>query len=553
MLDSVLQPTDINRLSMLGGGFIAVFCLVSLQVRERLYIGETTVAVLVGILAGSHVLGILDTARWEPKALETVFFEASRFLIAIQVMFAGIELPAKYLKKEIRSLGMLLTVLMLLKWATTAAIIHWVLGLEWLDALVVASCVAPTDPVLANSIVKGKYAERHVPENLRDLLTAESGANDGLGFPFLFIALYLRTSSSSSQAVADWAVNIIVYQIIIGIGLGAVIGFAASWALSFATRRDWIDKPSLLAYGVALAIFTTGFVGYLGSDDLLAAFIAGNTLSWDDWIRKETAEEHIQSTIDQLLTLAYFVLFGAIFPFAELAHLYPWWQILLLCLAVLIFRRLPWVAALYRWIPAIKSWNEALFAGWFGPMGVSGLYYAYLVADTPTAPERLRREIVPLVSVIVLTSVIAHGMSIASFKVGRKVSNTNFVELSRTITSSLQTGAAAAVRRSRSQSRSAAARKHSRTAMPAEFTDVKGVSPIASLSGNEALPPTSTVDLLRDGNDHTVDIHIDNESGHGGLAVAIASGVQPQQYRDASPAGRRGRSRTRAASFEESR
>ncbi|KNE55122.1 hypothetical protein AMAG_17736 [Allomyces macrogynus ATCC 38327] len=153
--------------------------------------------------------------------------EACRVLIAIQVMIAGIELPGRYLRTQLTSVMLLLTALMLVKWLTTALLMWAILGLDYLDALIIAACVAPTDPVLANSIVKGKYAERHVPTNIRDLLSAESGANDGLGYPFLYIALYLKTNATVGGALADWAVNILVYQVVFSIGLGALIGVGA--------------------------------------------------------------------------------------------------------------------------------------------------------------------------------------------------------------------------------------------------------------------------------------------------------------------------------------
>ena len=50
--------------------------------------------------------------------------------------------------------------------------------------------MTPTDPVLSNSIVKGKFADKNVPKDLQKIIVAESGANDGLGYPFLFVALY---------------------------------------------------------------------------------------------------------------------------------------------------------------------------------------------------------------------------------------------------------------------------------------------------------------------------------------------------------------------------
>lgn len=37
----------------------------------------------------------------------------------------------------------------------------------------------------------GRFAEKYVPLTVRNIIVAEAGANDGLGFPFLFMPLYL--------------------------------------------------------------------------------------------------------------------------------------------------------------------------------------------------------------------------------------------------------------------------------------------------------------------------------------------------------------------------
>lgn len=65
-------------------------------------------------------------------------------------------------------------------WFSTALLV-WALipGLTFLESLAVAAAVTPTDPVLANSITKGRFAEKHVPSNVRDIIVAEAGANDG--------------------------------------------------------------------------------------------------------------------------------------------------------------------------------------------------------------------------------------------------------------------------------------------------------------------------------------------------------------------------------------
>ncbi len=53
----------------------------------------------------------------------------------------------------------------------------------------IGAVISPTDPVIASSLVKGKFAEEHIPARIRDLLSAESSANDGAAFPFVSLAL----------------------------------------------------------------------------------------------------------------------------------------------------------------------------------------------------------------------------------------------------------------------------------------------------------------------------------------------------------------------------
>jgi NhaP-type Na+/H+ or K+/H+ antiporter len=50
----------------------------------------------------------------------------------------------------------------------------------------------------------GKFARKHVPINLRQLLSAESAANDGLAYPFLTLTLYLTLDKSDDVAIGHW-------------------------------------------------------------------------------------------------------------------------------------------------------------------------------------------------------------------------------------------------------------------------------------------------------------------------------------------------------------
>lgn len=78
----------------------------------------------------------------------------------------------------------------------------------------------------------------------------------------------------------------------------------------------------------------------IGSDDVLACFIAGNAFTWDDWFRLETLDDSLQPTIDMLLNLSIFVWFGAICPWQMFLRndVVPIWRLVILGLLILGFR-----------------------------------------------------------------------------------------------------------------------------------------------------------------------------------------------------------------------
>jgi NhaP-type Na+/H+ or K+/H+ antiporter len=129
-----------------------------------------------------------------------------------------------------------------------------------------------------------------------------------------------------------------------------------------------------------MQLFIVGTVGMIGSDDVLACFIAGNTFTWDDWFRLETMDDSFQPTIDMLLNVTIFIWFGAVCPWTEFAHnnVIPIYRLIFLGILVLLLRRPPIVYAMHKCIPQIEQKRQALFVGFFGPIGVSAIFYLYV-------------------------------------------------------------------------------------------------------------------------------------------------------------------------------
>lgn len=432
------------------GGFTSLFMLCSSVIKERFYIGEASVATIVGLIFGPHAAGLIVPDTWGNT--DKITLEFSRIVLVVQCFAVGVELPKNYMEKHWKSVVFLLVPVMTFGWLITSLFI-WGLfhsHLNWLDSLVVAACVTATDPVLASSVVgKGKFAKR-VPKHLRDLLSCESGCNDGMAFPFVYLAVYLtRYRPHANEVALHWFCYTILYECIFGAIYGFTVGYIARRAIRYSHEKDLIDRESFLVFYFVLALFCAGSGSLLGMDDLLIGFACGVGFSNDGWFTEKTEEAHVSNVIDLLINLAFFVYLGSIIPWEQFQAPVigtSAWKMVVLALLVLFFRRIPIMLLLKPVIPDVKTWREALFAGHFGPIGVGAIFVAILAraeleteSTTPLSvlPEpgfehlNIIELIWPITTFLVITSIIVHGSSIAVFTLGKHI-NTLTVTMSYT-------------------------------------------------------------------------------------------------------------------------
>ena len=432
------------------GGFTSLFMLCSTVIKERLYIGEATVATICGLIFGPHAANLIDPTTWGNT--DQITLEFARIVLVVQCFAVGVELPRAYMERHWRSVTFLLVPVMTFGWLVTSLFIWGMFTphLNWLDSLTCAACVTATDPVLASSVVgKGKFAKR-VPKHLRDLLSAESGCNDGMAFPFIYLALYLvRYRPNANEVALNWICITILYECVFGATYGFIIGYIARRLIRAAHEKNLIDRESFLVFYFVLALFCAGSGSLLGMDDLLIGFSAGVGFSNDGWFTEKTEESHVSNVIDLLINLAFFVYFGTIIPWEQFNSSIiniKVWQLVVVAFLVLFFRRIPIMMALKPVIPDIKTWREALFAGHFGPIGVGAIFVAILAraeletdSTTPLAVlpppdfehDNIIEMIWPITTFLVLTSIIVHGSSIAVFTLGKHI-NTLTITMSYT-------------------------------------------------------------------------------------------------------------------------
>lgn len=86
--------------------------------------------------------------------------------------------------------------------------------------------------------------------------------------------------------------------------------------------------------------------------------------------------------MDMLLNVAIFIWFGAVCPWPSFSSsIIPLWRLPVLAIVVLLLRR-PLPFLLIHWlIPQVNGLKQALFMGFFGPIGVSAIFYQHFALE----------------------------------------------------------------------------------------------------------------------------------------------------------------------------
>jgi len=110
---------------------------------------------------------------------------------------------------------------------------------------------------------------------------------------------------------------------------------------------------------------------------------SGCAISWDGDFNVQIEGEAFSSVIDLVLNCGCFMYIGAWLPFNSFTipdlGINPS-RLVILSVGIMLLRRIPAILALYKWIPEIASWKEALFSGHFG------VYILILIFHDPTDP-----------------------------------------------------------------------------------------------------------------------------------------------------------------------
>jgi len=378
------------------GVLAAVLIVYSLLSRrlERVLISGPMFFVAAGVLLGPDVADVINLELTS----ETGLFVAEVALVIVLFADAGrIDLRAlrenSSLPARLLGIGMPLTIA--LGFATGALLLT---GIEFWEAGIIAAVLAPTDAALGHAVV----SDRRVPERIRQGLNVESGLNDGLSIPFLF--LFTGFAISEVEVSAQGWLAFAGEQIGYGALVGLAIGLVGGWLVDRAVRRDFMTGAFQQLVMIGFAILAWALAEAVGGNGFIAAFVAGLSAGR---ITEVCSEKILDFTDDegQLLNLTVFFIFGiSAIGFLKGAG----WEVYAFgLLALTVVRMLPVAISLTG--TGLRR-SSVAFMGWFGPRGLASIILALVVLeDEPELPAI--PTVFAAMTVTVLASIFAHGIS----------------------------------------------------------------------------------------------------------------------------------------------
>lgn len=367
-----------------------LFGLASARLRRTPVTGPL-VFTLLGLVAGESVLGLMPIDAGS-ATLHTVAELALGLILFSDATHVSLSALKRRRSIETRLLVFALPGSILVGGLLAKAILPE-LG-NW-DALLLATLVTPTDAVLGRAFL----LDRRVPERIRLPLNVESGLNDGLCLPILFVILCLARVDAHPSMTSEWTM-FTIRQVLVGPMVGALVGLAGGAAITRAHERGWMAPDHHRLSLVALATLAYGLALATGGNGFLATFCAG--LSARRFARDRSVAGFLESESLALSLLSFFI-FGLVLLPRSLPHMLG--PAALFAVGSLVLQRmLPVAAALRsRTIPG----RDIAVIGWFGPRGVATIVFILAVLDGP--PVANAEIVVASAATTVAASLIAHG------------------------------------------------------------------------------------------------------------------------------------------------
>ncbi|MET1007296.1 MAG: cation:proton antiporter, partial [Propionibacteriaceae bacterium] len=375
----------------------------------RLPISMPMVFLGVGLLAFG-LIGSLPNP--DPREHEVFTLHLTEACVIISLMGAGLALNRRVGWRRWMTTWRLLAIAMPLSMLAVGLLGFSVLGLGVAASLLLASALAPTDPVLASEVQVaepgGDPDEDPDEDEARFALTSEAGLNDGLAFPFTYAAIAI---SMVGLAPSAWLTHWLLLDVLWRIGLGVLFGLGTGWLL----RKLFFAAPSvtfrLAEHAEGFVALAATFLAYgvtqvVGGYGFLAVFVCACTIRSGERSHgyHRVLHQYVEQ-IERLLTVLILILLGGAIARGLLAGV-GWREIVVTLIFLLVIRPLSGWISLAR---GKTGPRERMVISFFGVRGIGSLFYISFALSEGEFGDG--HNLWAMVALVVAGSIVIHGIA----------------------------------------------------------------------------------------------------------------------------------------------
>ena len=384
-----MASLDTVSIAILLGSLLVLAGILSSLIALRFGAPLLLVFLIVGMLAGEGGPGGLKF-----DDVQTAYTVGS-IALALILFDGGLRTRFASFRNVLAPSVMLATVGVLITTLLTAPVAKLVLGVGWLQALLMGAVVASTDAAAVFILINA--GGLRLRPRVRATLEVESGTNDPFAvfLSLLLVEMLLAGDQSWSHVLITFARDTV---------LGCVIGYLGGRGITLVLNRVSLAQGLHAPFVAVAAVVVFAFANLVHTSGFLAVYLAGLVVG----NRQTRAHNSIVAFLDAatwLAQIAMFVLLGLLAWPHRLADTMV--GAVLIALVLMLIAR-P-VAVFLCLAPFNYQWREKLFVSWVGLRGAVGIFLASipLLVGLPNAGLYF-----DVAFVVVLSSLLIQGWTV---------------------------------------------------------------------------------------------------------------------------------------------
>lgn len=336
----------------------------------------------------------------------------TEIVVLVSLVGAGIKIDTPLSWQLWRPTARLLLVTMPIGIFAMAFLGYYAFGLSIGAAILLGAVLAPTDPVLAASIQVGP-PNTGGEDTPRFALTSEAGLNDGLAFPFVYLAIKIAEAYSEGQGFTgellwSWFTHDVLWQISAGVVAGIIVGkVLAKLVFSKYTSETSISQGYVV---IALTLLAYGITEYIQGYGFIAVFVAAFVFRRSEHEHSYHQELHdFAEQSEGLLMSLVLVAFGIFIGQGLQSDIELTWKVYAVSFAfLLLIRPIGGIIALSG-LDMHHTEKYAISA--LGIRGIGTLYYLSYALNQGFFHDDDAIKLWAVCSIVILVSIFVHGIS----------------------------------------------------------------------------------------------------------------------------------------------